>query len=854
MIPLKTRVKDDKWYEDIAEYYMPAYNEMFRDDYDDKKALYEIINNDISHYKDRINAMCNNAISLGANLDEDILPYNKIKSKLNVLEGDLISRSTNHKIVLLSAKLIRDKNERLYNAIKESINTKLQTILEEAQMKQMSEKELQQFIKQAEEDLLPTDINYKNFLTEHEIFSEKLLKYSFFDQDVIGKKLDTFRDCAIAGEMYAYNGWKHGKPHIIVCNPLHIGFDKSPDTKYIQKGSYVYYTDEIKIVDAINDYHNVLNDEDYDKLLKYSGFQNMPDTMSKRVFGHEKYYATLAAMGNDSIKNRGVGLHQGDFTNVYTHKDSLYRTHLEFLAYDEVIFYTYTDEYNEKVMIQLDGKADIVPENAKKVKYINKYHQEDFKHVWEENGITHEVMVKWIPQRYEIERIGYDIYTKKRKVPYQPQYSDPYNQFELSYKGGIVYSRNARSISLVEQALPIQFQIFAIKALENKEIASYEGTILTQDVDQIPIDLAGEDDDNGKRDLITNNTVIRKKTKTAFYSGSQSSHGLPVPSTRTQGIGAIQIGTIGEVLNMQQLIQALDTELGVTMGIPPQREAQVMPGTNVRDNQQSLVQSTLATEHLFFWHNKLWSIILNEHVNNLKTYYRNIFVDSPAKKDHVLEFTSIDGTKELLRITPEYVRNEDIGIYMNDSNNDKLYMDYLLMNLQPIAQNAGDGAIVLSQILKSIATGASVSEIDKMITDLAEKQNKKAQQMQQSEQEAQQKMEEMRRDAEKFNKQLDIYQDNMKEQNRRQTEIMKINEKGMVERDIELKKLEIKERENELYEMQLNMAEGNNNEQERLRLEYDIKQKDLQLKETDQLLKNKDIEVKKEIGMRKTRE
>lgn len=795
MIPLKVKNKDKAWYESIAEYYMPSYNEVFRDDYDDKKALYEIVNNDISYYKDRINEMCNNAISLGATLDDDILPYNKIKSKLNVLEGDLISRSTNHKIVLLSAKLIKDKNERLYNAIKQSIDTKLQTILEEAKMKNMSEKELQQFITQAEEDLLPNDINYKNFLTEHEIFSEKLLKYTFFDQDVIAKKIDTFRDSVIAGEMYVYNGWKHGKPHIIVCNPLHIGFDKSPDTKYIQKGSYVYYTDEIKVVDAINDYIEVLDDEDYEKLLKYSGFQNVPDSMSKRVFGHEKYYATLAAMGNDSIKTRGVGLHQGDFTNIYTHKDSLYRTHLEFLAYDEVIFYCYTDEYNDKVMIQLDGKADIIPDYAKKVKYINKYQQDDFKYVWEEGGMTHEAYVKWIPQRYEIERLGYDIYTKRRKVPFQPQYSDPFNQFELSYKGGIAYSRNARSVSLVEQALPIQFQIFAIKALENKEIASYEGTILTQDVDQIPLDLAGEDDDNAKRDLITNNTVIRKKTKTAFYSGSQSSHGLPVPSTRTQGIGAIQIGSVGEILNMQSLIQALDAELGVTMGIPPQREAQVMPGTNVRDNQQSLIQSTLATEHLYFWHNKLWSIILNEHINNLKAYYRNMFVDNPAKKDHVLEFSSVDGTKELMRITPEYVRNEDIGVYMNDSNNDKLYMDYLLMNLQPIAQNAGDGAIVLSQILKAMSSGSSVSEIDKMITDFAEKQSKKAQQMQQAEQEAQQKIEQMRREAEQFNAQLEIQKEKVKESERRITEIEKIREEYRFSTDISERELDLKEKE-----------------------------------------------------------
>lgn len=804
MIPLKVKKKDEKWFKDIADYYMPSYNEIFRDDYDDKKALYEIINNDISYYQERINEMCNNAISLGANLDEDILPYNKIKSKLNVLEGDLISRSNNHKIVLLSSKLIRDKNERLYNAIKESISTKLKTILDEAKMKGMSEKELQQFIKQAEEDLLPNDINYKNFLTEHEIFSNKLLKYTFFDQDVISKKLDTFRDVLITNEMYVYNGWKHGRPHITVCNPLHIGFDKSPDTKYIQKGSYVYYTDEIKVVDAINDYIEILDDEDYEKLLKYSGFQNVPDSLSKRVFGHEKFYATLAAMGNDSIKTRGIGMHQGDFTNIYTHKDSLFRTHLEFLAYDEVMFYCYTDEYNDKVMVQLDSNADIIPENAEKVKYINKYHQQDHKWVWEENGITHEVIIKWIPRRYEVERLGYDIYTKMRKVPYQPEYSDPFNQFELSYKGGIVYSRNARSLSLVEQALPLQLQIFAIKALENKEIASYEGTIITQDVDQIPLDLAGDDDDNASRDLITNNTVIRKKTKTAFYSGSQSSQGLPVPSTRSQGIGAIQIGSIGEILNMQQLVQSLDYELGVTMGVPPQREAQAVPGTNVRDNQQTLIQSTLATEHLFFWHNKLWSIIINEHINNLKIYFRNKFIDNPAKKDHVLEFGSLDGTKELLRITPEYLQNEDIGIYMHDSNNDKMYMDYLLMNLQPIAQNAGDGAIVLSQILKAISSGSSVSEIDKMINELADKQSKKAQQMQQAEQEAQQKIEQMRRDAETFNNKLSIEKDRIKERERRETELLKIQQQGVIDQEILEEEMEIQKQKNAIKENESN--------------------------------------------------
>jgi len=772
MIDLRKKTKDKEWYKDVANYYMPAYSKVTIEDYNEMKRLYEFMNNDLSNFQKEIDNICNDIYTQDAAVEE-LIPYNKVKNKIDVLVGDLLRRRSNHKIILLSAKAIRSKNEKLKQLITENVEKELAFEVKKAmaQMEGLSEEEMNQFVEETRNYITPTDINYKNYLTEMEIYKHKMLQYTMYSQDIKYKTIDSFKHLCISDRMFIYNGWKHGKPYIKVLNPLFCGFHKSPELPFVQHGDYFWVMDEMSIGQALDEYGNILTDEEIEKVRKYSNFYNASNKDELFVFDHTRQHALLEGLG--IYDSRNVGSHQGTGTTKISRYDKITRVHLEFKAYEEVMFYTYEDEYGEPVTIILDKNTSIIPSNAVKVEFTNRYFEKDYKWVWSDDFGKHEVETLYIPRRYEIIRLGYDIYPIMRKVPFQPDYLDPFSRFELSFKGGIFNSMNAKSLSLVQLALPYQFQIYALKLLQNKEIATYQGMNIVKDVDRIPDALAQDETGNPIQgvDKITQSEIIRKKTKTILYSDSQQSIGLPPSPTRGRAVEVLQLGNMADIINSQQLIDLIDRELGIAMGVNAQREAQVAPNTNVTDNQQALVQSSLTTDYLFYWHNKAWSHVINEHLANMDIYFKRLFDENSSLAEYLFEYVLPDNTKELIKVTPDNLNYNDIGLFLSDTDQDRLYIDFMLQNLQPMAQNAGQGSETISTILKSIASGASVAEIDKMIQVEADKQRQRIQQQQEAQEKMQAEMKKAQMELLKYQSDLRIEEVMASEEAKRETRI-----------------------------------------------------------------------------------
>ena len=100
--------------------------------------------------------MCDDLSNYGA-VEETLLPYNKIRNKFEILSGDMIQRGNNHKIVLLSSKAIKHKNEQLFQAIQSSVSKQLSIKIEQVkgEMEGMSPEEQDQFVQQMEQSLNP---------------------------------------------------------------------------------------------------------------------------------------------------------------------------------------------------------------------------------------------------------------------------------------------------------------------------------------------------------------------------------------------------------------------------------------------------------------------------------------------------------------------------------------------------------------------------------------------------------------------------------------------------------------------------------------------------------------------------
>lgn len=737
-IRLNEEKKDKEWYKYQLDRYVPHTIIPIIEDYEEMKRLYEFVNNDLTKFKDDIAYYCGSLEEYGAT-EETLVPYNPIPNKIEVLKGDLLSRGLNHKVMLLTAKAVRDKNEELLNVIKASVNEELALFVQKQQavMEGMDEQQANQMIEQMRTTLEPKDIQVRNFSSESEIIYNKLMQYTLLDQDVRLKKTETLEDLVTVSRVFLHVGWKNGRPVIKVLNPLHVGFNKNPEVADIEKGDFVFYWDEITVADALQEYQNRLDDEDIQKILDY-GYSMNPMTeahIKKPVFDHAKYYSMLESLGE--FRRKGIGTHQGTQLTNYNLRQTMQRVHLEFRAFQEVMFVKVKDEYNTHLTLRSD--ADIIPETASKVKYTNRWFEESEKYVWvDESGMEMEAEIVKIPRRYEVTRLGTDVLVDFREVPFQPDYGEnPFSKFELSYKGTILYNRNAKWLSLVQRAMPSAFQYMAAKRLQDREMAKYVGQERIVDVDQIP-DMIGTDHErNGEMDVdpALRADIIARKTGTRFYSGSRSSNGLPAPPTRSAGISYATVDTTPALMNLQQFCQMLDVETGMRMGISPQREATVVPNTNVSDNRQALMQSGLATQTLFFTIDRVWAKALNEHLINLRTYINNYLEDNDNLKGFEMEYVLPDGTKEFFIVQREQLSKiEDLGLYLFDNGREQMYFQYMLQNVFSFAQNAGQGVEQVSSVLKALTSAQSVEEMHKIIAVEAREMQERLQKQQQQQQ------------------------------------------------------------------------------------------------------------------------
>ncbi len=773
---LKDDNKDEEWYKFQANRIIPAHQNMVIEDYYEMDKLYKFLGNDFTAFTEEIKYYCGSLEEFGAT-EEELVPYNPVPNKFEVLKGDLLSRGFNYRIMLMTAKAVRQKNEEFVKRIQMSVEQELAAAIQEQklQLEQMDQEQIDKYIEQMRTQAMPWDIDKKNFLSEGEIVFSKLLQYTYKDQDIKSKMLETLEDILAVSRMYVYTGWKMGRPHIEVLNPKHLGFNKNPNEAYIQRGDYVWYRDEITVADALDEYINKLSKEDLAKLITYGHSVNplSKDHMTKPVFDHSRYYSLLTALGETN--NKGEGTHQGtSLTNVNL-RNTLWRTHMEFKAYRSVVFLTQEDEYGDKVTVTLDDASNIIPETASKVKFVNRYGDETEKYMWSDSFGDYEAEVLWIPRRYELTRLGSDIYVDMREVPYQPDYGvHVFSRFELSYKGCVLFNRNTKWVSPLMRAIPYAFQHMTVKRLQDREMAKYVGQEKVIDVDQIPDELGQNFEQNPEvaQDRVLANEVIARKTGTRYVSGSRTSNGLPVPPTRSMGVTYQVIDASSQLMSLQQLAQAINVEVGMALGIPPQREAMTIPNTTATDNRQALVQSTLATQTIFHYLDNTWAHVLNEHLMNLKQYIQRQFAVSENLESYDLEYVLPDGSREYFSVLPEQMEHlNDIGLYLHDSGKEQLYFNMMLQSVFSFAQNAGEGVESVSGVLKALTTASSVEEMHKVI----ERESAKAQARVQAQMEQQTQMQEQMKLAQKelaeFQSSLKLEADLMKIREQRITNI-----------------------------------------------------------------------------------
>lgn len=735
--------KDGEWFKDYLNRIVP-FNVPFNEDYQEMLNCYKIINNDLTPFQGRIKEFCD---PMGINVGEvnlTVEPYPELRNKVNILKGEMLTRREQLNLQLLSDQAITEKNEALTSAIKLSVDEKVALEIERQQLLQQNlpQEEVDKAIEQLRTQYEPEDILAKNWLSETEIFFNKALKYCIYTQNIQDLKSQTIEDVIVADRCFIYVGWRAGKPYFEIRNPLTTGFHKNPNEKFVQHADWIWYTKTITPAEALEHYN--LTDEQCEELglSIVRGLSDRHDVMggtAKATWDHTNHNLLLSQSKN-VVADKTRGLNQTPVsTPTITHL--VYETHFEFKAYKEIIMLSYRDEYNAQIVIPVDPSFEI-PDDAKKEKFINRFDQESYRWVWfdELTEIEYTAEKIWIPRKYEIVRLGSNVYPIMREVPYQAiNVEDPFSTFELSTKGAVFNARNTKSVSLVQYALPPYFQYLYIKKIQNEELAKYQGAIQAIDIDQIPDSLGKDLYGNEIRDKLVTYLTFLKKTNKDIYSGSQGSLGGLPPATRSPGSSGYMLGTAVELLNLQQLLDLLKREISMAMGISPQREASFVSGSNVTDNQQAITQSYAITEPIFFTHSQIWKSAINEWLINFAQYCRTQ-LEVHNLKDLSFSYWLPNNTQELLKVTPESLTHTDIGLMLVNSSAAEKYSEFMLQNLQAFSQNAGEGTTGISQIIKDIVMGNSPEEIHKAIQIQEQKQHQRNVELEQMKQQAQAEM------------------------------------------------------------------------------------------------------------------
>lgn len=751
--------KTKKWFKKIYDSYIPHSYTYFSNDIESRKALYELYNSDISFYEDRINRMCDNLVDYGAS-KKVLIPFNVWTNKLQILESGIANRMNDFKAVLLTQKSIKEKNQELQRKINETIERDLALISQGLEPEQ---------IEAMRADMTPEDAKFKNYTSDLEIFCNRMIKYIIKTSDFQNKVKGSFRDTIIQSAAFVYCGWKHGKPHFEEVNNLFCGFHKSPDVSRVEKGDYFWSTKYVTLGDAMDELVNKLSTKELKELIG-GGIEDLSDDahVKNKVFNKLLVYAQIEAqyLQKHGINPQRVGLYQGDYENKLATNYRISRTHLEFKGYKKVIYLSTTNELGKKETIVINNDKAVIPKEASRMKYYNEQQEEKIKYVWEENGKTYEAIVIYIPRKYECTAWSNGkIFTDCREVPNQPTYKDdPFGNFELSYKGGFINSRNAEPISLLEQAVPQILQYITIKNLQVREISKYTGYERIQDIAQTIDEIGG--DAFAHLDPVVRQEMITKELSTRYFNSEKTNGGLKSP-TRPAGISHSQIGNANEFILLQNFAQLVDQSIGMALGVPPAREGQLVANTNVRDNQMSIQQTTLHTELYISWLQEVYKTVLTSQLKSWIVYFKNWFRNNPNEDHYLLEYITSDGTKELIEVTPDYLNLEDIGLFVETSV-DSTYRDIML---QKIAQNTFDPATSgnTSMILKAITSNASNEEIHRMIEVEQEKMQKQQQEQMQREQELIQEQKAAQRDLMAYQNELKVLSDTLKEEQKRMT-------------------------------------------------------------------------------------
>lgn len=523
----------------------------------------------------------------------------------------------------------------------------------------------------------------RDFVSNYEIAGQNIVEYILQSRkmDFKNKLQQMLLDLLIAGQAYykvvesdAGTNFK-----IEVYNPLNVFVDKDPKSRYMKDGYKSVVRKYMSVEEILITYGKYLSQTDIDNLS--SQVRNDSNNRHFRLLTNQ-----AARCGSASNVNPGMWHNTGVYVDG---------------SEDDYIFH---EGYN---------KWDLIP--VYEVEWIDFVKQKD----------------KVVGNRYEVVRIGTDVYVLKGEDKNAVRDIDEPNQMRLSING-MYYGTTNQPYSLMLATTFLQDKFDLLYYFKDNLIALSGTKGANVDIAHLPEVLG-----NSFEERLAKYMAYRK-TGLALFDSSQEGEMM---NTIFNGFDdSINVNSIQAI---DLAIQRVEETASSITGVFRERLGGIEARDAVANVEVGMQQSYVITKQYYQAMDTLVQEILTDALNKAKSVYKKGMTGQLVLGDY----------KEIFTLLPEYYSFTDFDVHLADST--EIMKEQEL--LKQLAMELTKGGMADPIIMVIVASSKSLTEMkDSIMKAVEQKQieNNQVQQLSQQLQQAQQNLQEMQKQLEQSTKKI----------------------------------------------------------------------------------------------------
>lgn len=601
---------------------------------------------------------------------------NILKSKIDVLLGEKISRIFDFKVVATDESSVNKASEKKGEMIMQMLN---QMWMQELQQQGVNVNDPNAMQQQITPEYIQHYMKY-TYVDMREDMAQKALQYLVKYCNVQDCFKDGWYDLLVAGYPIFWVGVVNGEPRLDRVNPENFDYQKSPDTKYIDDSEWCKHWKKLTLSDIYDDYYKDLTEKDKESLDQLrQGFS---------PFGGNNNMNTI------TIRNSDID----DPDNFY----------------------------NNKWGNSLDGLIDVfhvVWKSKRKIGFLK---------FMDDNGMLQETTVSeeyrldktigdisidwdWINETWEGTKIGNDIYVNIRPLPFQDISLDNPSKTFFPYTGGGL-ERNTEQVSLVEIMKPLLYDYIEILYRLKLSIARSKDKVMLMDVAQIP-----RSQGFSIEKWLYYMDVLGIAFINSFEEGENKFEGRTSAFNQFQSFDMSMARIIDQYV---LLLDKIEDMMGQISGVNRQREGSITQNDLASTTERAVVQSSHITEKYF---SHMYEIE-RRALEMLLQVSKQAWIEG-KKAQYILP----DMSREILSIDGGLLNDAEFGVFVSNSSKDTAALN----SMKSLAGQAIQGGAKLSQIAE-IMTSESMVFIKHKMREIEDMEAQREQQQQQMQQQMQQ--------------------------------------------------------------------------------------------------------------------